>query len=776
MQNQYVDVSHNRGTLSISYYDMETKQKKVATIKKFKNLNLFLKTNKESEYKSFVGNYNLAPISFENIYKYNEYLYEYSDVSGVEIFGDFPVTKTWISSYYNGEIQFDFDLINVGYFDIETTITNRSRSIQQGVDDADERITSMVLYATKSKKYYVLTDKPITGKYFTDEDYADAEEIIFHSFTPDTAGEIAMMEKFIEILNEIEHIDILSAYFGNIFDFPYIYNRIAKLAQEKKFLNIRSDISEKKLSPLKRAYKTSRGKLYIQGIQLIDFFELYEKYTYGSLESWKLDFIAQKELGVGKIELEGGFMHVYEHDYEKYAYYNYVDVKRLRELDEKLEFMNLHCEVSYLAKQNFEDTLSPVRTWESILYNTLKERNLIFNPSRFHVKKKYVGAYTHEPDARFYNYIFSYDLNSLYPHLFMKYYISPETLLSEADVRAMFPGVKELDTIFELKRELEEISNELPYNKKTVGKAYDRVGDMLINQEIDLSFLQGTNITMAPSLEFFKKDENAVMPYLMKTFYDMRKVIKRKKLDMEDDIEIFQNRKDKKKELQRLKEKYMELLEVEKIGDLVDRMKILAKRWGLKEKAYKILLNSVYGAFGSVYFRFFDIRIAKSITAGGRLAIRSLIFSVERELRRFYEEYSGKSWEGEKFFIYSDTDSCKGDSKISLIDSQRRFSIEIEKLYQMMGGDFSLLEEKISTINQDIQTDSLNLITGEVEKQRINHIWRHKVKKELFKIKTKDREVVVTEDHSIIIKRNDEYLTVKPRDILSTDKIILTLN
>lgn len=773
MKNQYVDVTHNRNNIFISYYDMETKEKKVAKVDKFRDLTLYNKNKNATEFKSFIGAHPLKELSFHTIKQYNEYIYEYNDISGLDIYGQFPIEKKWISSYYRGEITFDFDVINIGYFDIETTVSNMKRGIAESVELAEERITSMVLYATKSNTYYVFSDKHIEGTYFTEEDKKDAT-IKFYYFTPDIDGEIEMMEMFVKVMNEIEHIDILSAYFGNLFDFPYMYNRIARLSQEKHFSsnNRRSELKEQNLSPLNMAYKTRRGRVYIQGIQLIDYFDLYMKYTYGSPESWKLDFIAQKELGVGKIELEGGFMHVYRTDYEKYVYYNYIDVKRLRQLDEKLEFMNLHCEVSYLAKQNFEDTISPVRTWESIIFNHIKDKNMVINPEKFNVKKKYLGAYTHDPSAKFYNYINSYDLNSLYPHLFMMYYISPETLIPESELLRMFPDNESLIYILDLKKELEAVSNELPYDKKAVGNAYDRVGDMIIKKELDLSFIRGTDITMAPSLEFFRKKEDAVMPYLMEHFYDMRKVIKTKMLTMLDEIEMLKMSKNKTDDIEKIKEKYIELSHIDKMGVMIEKMQVLAKRWGLKEKAYKILLNSVYGAFGNAYFRFFDIRIAKSITAGGRLAIRSLIFSIERELRKLYQEFSGHEWKGSNFFIYSDTDSCKGDSKLKISDGMRELEVDIENLYRMAGGNFTLVSEELPLADRNISTESLNMITGEIEQHPINHIWRHKVKKEMFKIKTDTSEVIVTEDHSIIVKRDGKYTTVKPAEILSTDTIL----
>jgi hypothetical protein len=259
----------------------------------------------------------------------------------------------------------------------------------------------------------------------------------------------------------------------------------------------------------------------------------------------------------------------------------------------------------------------------------------------------------------------------------------------------------------------------------------------------------------------------------MEHFYDMRKVVKKKMLIMKDDIQILKKLKNKKNEVEKLKEKYEELKNLDKIGDIIAKMESLAKIWGLKEKAFKILLNSAYGAFGNNYFRLFDLRIAKGITSSGRLAIRSLIKAIENNLRAFYHDFCGKDWIGSDFFIYSDTDSCAGDSVLNIFDENGNLEkITIENLYLRLGGELKTEIDKIKLETNNIQTPSLNTKSSEIEMKNINYIWKHLVDKEMFKIKCGDNEVVVTEDHSIIIERNNKYISVKPRDIIDGDKLI----
>lgn len=657
---QYVDVSSSKNNIYSTFYNNKTGVRKTIKTNKINGLSLYQATKKETEYKSIVGHKNLSKIPFSTISQYKSYLYKYNDVDGYEIYGDFDLENKWISENFEDDIIYDPNIVNVGFFDIETTVTEQgSRNIKENVATAPERITSIVLHSSKSDIYHVFCDKKITGKYFKESDECDENtKLKFYYFSPDFVGEYKMLTKFLEVMNDVEKIDVLSAYFGDLFDVPYIFNRINRLNQTKdNYDELRKyNIYPEDMSPIGVAYTTQRGKLVIKGIQSIDYFEVYKKFTYGSLESWKLDFIATKELGVGKVQFEGGFMELYNNDYEKYVFYNFIDVKRLVQIDEKLKFFELVFEVAYMAKQNFATVLSPVRTWESLIYNNILERNILFNPQEFHEKIKYLGAYTHNPVRAYYNYIMSFDLNSLYPHLIMMYFISPETLLTLKESNELFGKYESYNHIIELRYELEEVSAQVPYDKVAVAKAYDRVADDLLSGNIDMSFIEGTDITMSPALYFFRKDEDAIIPNFMLRLYNIRKKIKKDKLILEDELQQYKDTKDKEF-FKKLQNKYKDILEAENIADDIIQMSTYIRRWGLKEKALKILLNSVYGAFGNVYFRLFKLDLAKSITAGGRLAIRSLIDSLENTMRSIYFEFTGKEWKGKDFFIYSDTDS-----------------------------------------------------------------------------------------------------------------------
>ena len=94
-----------------------------------------------------------------------------------------------------------------------------------------------------------------------------------------------------------------------------------------------------------------------------------------------------------------------------------------------MKLIELALTMAYDAKVNFTDVFFQVRMWDSIIYNYLKKRNIVIPPRKSVDKTdKYAGAYVKEPKPGSYDWVVSFDLNSLYPHLIMQYNISPETL------------------------------------------------------------------------------------------------------------------------------------------------------------------------------------------------------------------------------------------------------------------------------------------------------------------------------------------------------------
>ena len=224
--------------------------------------------------------------------------------------------------------------------------------------------------------------------------------------------------------------DILTGWNVELYDVPYICGRLERLFGEKEM---------KQISPwgiVHRDEMEIKGRQQIiynmYGINVVDYLDLYRKFTYTNQESYRLDHIAFVELGQRKLdhnEFEN-FKDFYTKDWQKFIDYNILDVELVTRLEDKMKLIELAIALAYDAKVNIRDVYYQVRMWDTIIYNFLKDKGVVVPPAKRSDKnEKYEGAYVKEPKPGRYNWVVNFDLNSLYPHLIMQYNISPETLL-----------------------------------------------------------------------------------------------------------------------------------------------------------------------------------------------------------------------------------------------------------------------------------------------------------------------------------------------------------
>ena len=189
------------------------------------------------------------------------------------------------------------------------------------------------------------------------------------------------------------------------------------------------------------------------------------------------------------------------------------------------------------------------------------------------------------------------------------------------------------------------------------------------------------------------------------------------------------------------------------------------ERLAALELAIKIVLNGGYGATGSAAFRYYDEAISEGITATGQVAI----IYVTNKINEFINREVGT--EGIDHVVISDTDSTTGDTvlttslgKISIADLYNRYTDESTELKQNSKDSVRRLIEPVKSASFD---------GNEVVYNNINYIMKHRVKKRMYRIKCGDNSVDITEDHSVIVYRNGNTISIKPKDIdRTTDTII----
>lgn len=444
----------------------------------------------------------LKKVSFKTIGEAEEFIDLYKD-SNIKTYGSANWVTQYISKNYKGDVQFDADKIRVFNFDIEVF----SEEGFPHADKAEFPIVSVALYDNITKHYYVwalggawdsscIDDLGIAVSYKS----FDSEEGLLHSFIT-----------FIEQMQP----DVFTGWNIKTFDIPYIVNRAEQILPENFF---------KKLSPWgivsKRTVRNNFGSddetYKIYGVAVLDYLDLYKKYTYTALESYRLDHVAYVELDEKKLDYsDAGSLHnLYKTDFQKFIHYNIKDVWLVQRLDDKMQLLQLVYTLSYMTKQNYEDTFSPIATWESIIYNYYAEQN-IFTPlkSPNNQRANIVGGYVKPPLQGFMDWVLSFDLNSLYPHLIMQYNIGPDTLDEEHSISA--------NDYFEYCAD-EDLKNKILTN--------------FIRKDIDVENKIHPGNAITPNMVQFKKDRKSLFSILMSQLYADRSTTKKEMLQFEQKL------------------------------------------------------------------------------------------------------------------------------------------------------------------------------------------------------------------------------------------------
>lgn len=126
--------------------------------------------------------------------------------------------------------------------------------------------------------------------------------------------------------------------------------------------------------------------------------------------------------------------------------------------------------------------------------------------------------------------------------------------------------------------------------------------------------------------------------------------------------------------------------------------------------------------------------------------------------------------------IAGDTDSCSSDTLI-YVNGEKMTIEEAFKKMKYANNDFVIrLDHGQEVIPANgFTTKAFNPIAMLLPAEKpINYIMRHKVSKGKFRIKSKSgKEVIVTEDHSCMVIRNNKLIEIKAKDInIKTDRLV----
>ena len=486
--------------------------------------------------------------------------------------------------------------------------------------------------------------------------------------------EITLLTKFLDVWRSIDP-DVITGWNVEFFDIPYIVNRIKRLMglEMAKKLSPWNMLEEREV-----VFGTQTQKAYVPvGVTILDYLSLYKKFSFSNQESYRLDHICNVELGERKMDYSeyDSLFDLYKRDFQKFIEYNIKDVDLVDRLDDKLKFIEQVYAIAYDAKVNYQDSFTSVKLWDVIIHNYLiNQRVVIPQPTKIRKDHSILGGFVKEPDPGMYKWVVSFDLNSLYPHLIMQYNISPETYVG------MMPDISGEDGVIKI------------------------LDGHLDNTSIK-NYMTENDVTISGSGAIFGRERQGFLSKLMEKMYDDRVVYKKLMIEAK---------------------------KAQEVNPSPENIKLIARHHNM-QLAKKIQLNSAYGALSNEWFRWFDDKLAESITLSGQLSIKW----IEREMNKYLNKLF--KTKGKDYVIACDTDSmyitldslvsqCNLQSKptaeiIDFLDKacENKFEPFIESCYESLGRYVNAFQQKMIMKREAIADKAI----WTAKKRYILNVWNN---------------------------------------------------
>lgn len=620
----YTNITEFRDKLGVRVRDPETRQALFYNVA-YQPRTFSRGNPKHAEWYTLDG-YPLIEKRHSTCGDYRDYVRE-REKQNITLFGTIDPTVQFMAEYVPRDCGVPFHLLRVCYMDIEV-------ESEQGFappEDPYQPITAITCevdghyYVWGLGDYTVAEGAPITYV------KCDSEEALIKSWVQWWVS---------------DYPDVITGWNIGGYDVPYMYYRIERLREEGRL-----KFSARILSPWRKIGKRNfqaKGQdlefLDLQGVAILDYMELYKKHSMTMKESYRLDSVAKAELGIQKVAYDeyGSLARLARENYQKFIDYNIQDVSIVRQLNDKLHYLDLVVTLAYGGRINYSDTFKQVRMWDATMYYSLYDRNIVV-PSKVRREKgeKFPGAYVKDPKAGLYGWVASFDVNSLYPSIMREWNISPDRHLPIEWIKQRLADIELEHGDYEEapadQTPREWRANVAKADAKAVVWALRRLIEQLETFDVDTSlrelasdktglypWLRVLGVCITPWKQVFRSDSEGFLPGILSTLY-----VERSKF--------------KKLAVQRAKE-------AEQTDDPAEakRLKAESAQYDVQQNIRKINLNSCYGAVGNEHFRFFDVRHAASVTISGQMIIRH----VANEINKFMNQGGNKD-----YVAYADTDS-----------------------------------------------------------------------------------------------------------------------
>lgn len=581
---QYEYIFETKEHLYAREYNTETRESETKILDKNDYLpSLFIKQKEPSEYISHLDGSNLKKIDFYSIKEFRSFIKNNEDI--FVIHGNKDIPQEYIRRNYSNSLESDHTF-KTWFIDIETRSIN---GFSTG-EEASEEISLIQFYDNFDKVFYALGTKPYDLDFVSK--HGTVKYILFKN-------EKEMMIDFVKMVRD-KNPTILVGFNSFGFDFPYIINRLKNLKINPDLLSPINQITSKEAID-------SDNKEYIHydivGRILLDYRELYRKYSYEKLPKYSLEAVAVHELGEGKIQHDeyDSWEVFYTEDYQKFVNYGIRDIEVLVELDQKLKFIDTAKYIAYLCGVSIPNVMGTIKQWNSYVYNEAFKRRKEILPLNQQYKNDsdiFLGGWIGATLGLYEN-VAIFDFEGLYP----------------ATIRTLNLGVDTLVKPYELPNELIKLKekyfswyNDEAYEilKKDNADLAEHYNLMRIieNKEEINRILSKYNVTASPNGYFYRKDKQSLFAQLLEENTLNRNKAKK----------AMKNAENKIKELEKQIAANIIGLEEE-----LEQSKQDKDSNNLLQNNLKLLNNSAYGSLSMAINQFsHGVGFSGAVTTGGR--------------------------------------------------------------------------------------------------------------------------------------------------------------
>lgn len=452
------------------------------------------------------------------------------------------------------------------------------------------------------------------------------------------------------------------------FDSPYLVERITQVLGETE---------AQRLSPWgllkKRIIHDKKGDVttyQFVGCPMMDYMQVYKKHTYTTRERYSLDWIAYVELGEKKMDYSESksLFDLYFNDYCKHTRYGIKDVKLVWRLEQKLRLIELMFVLAYRTKSNYEDGLGTVSPWLAMCYYRLYEKGIVPKIQRVYTgDTTFEGAYVMEVVPGIYYWVFSEDLNSLYPHIYQQYNLGPETIIDDKHLRReiiesmceeLAAFANNMTTPMHMRRHANNLRDKL---KRAIDERIQVVDEIVALGDFRYETLKRYNVSFTPNVQFFSNEKMSFLSEIYRGIYKDRKVEKAAGLKYEQwagwckemakgDFHLESAMKSRFYDADWYEEH--KNIDLDALTAAMEKWEGLGISQDTLQQGLKILMNAGYGAGSNVWFKeYFNLSIAEAVTTSGQL--------INKWNKRFTDDYLNKlcGTSGLDFVIAGDTDS-----------------------------------------------------------------------------------------------------------------------